>query len=350
MRAKQDGLSNGNLGKRVTLEDVADRAAVSRATVSRVIRGVPGVDAEIVKRVGKAISQTGYRTNLAARALAGGKTQNIAVIFREDFSDLFMNGYWGQVLEGLHSHFTKTEHQLTILINKGESGKKLSQYLLGNHVDGAVFLGTTHNDKLPYLLTKNNIPVVVLGDPYKSHKIARVNGDDVAVGDIAANMLLDIGCKNIGAVTGSDDIATSQARTYGFKKGLEKRGYVLNESSIESGEFTLRGGYNAIQNLLNKKPSLDGVFVLSDMMAVGVVENLNRLGKSVPRDISVLGCDNSPAGEFTNPKLTTIHCNPFHEGLASAELLSNLMNGDPIRSLVFPPELIVRESTRQPKK
>jgi LacI family transcriptional regulator len=82
---------------RATLEDGASKAKVSRATVSRVVRHVSGVDAGIVFRVNAAIAKTGYQVNRAARSLAGGKTQNIAIIFREVFGDIFMNGYWGQV-------------------------------------------------------------------------------------------------------------------------------------------------------------------------------------------------------------------------------------------------------------
>jgi DNA-binding LacI/PurR family transcriptional regulator len=332
--------------KRVTLEDVAAKADVSRATVSRVVRQVPGVDKDIVDRVTKAIQKTGYRTNLAARALAGGKTQNVAIVFRENFADLFMNGAWGQVLEGIHSVLESTDHQLTFLINLGEHAKGLPQYLLSNHVDGAIFLGTTQEDRIPILLHKNDIPVVVLGEPYQASKLSCVNGDDVAAGEIAADVLLDGKCKTIGMISGSEELATSHDRVFGFKQGLAARGYKLSENLIVPGNYTMRGGYEAIETLLNRAPKLDGIFISSDLMAVGALQSLNRFNKRVPDDVSVVSFDNSPSGEFTNPKLSTIHCNPFHVGVSSAELLRDLMQGGPVRSLVFPPELIVRESTK----
>ena len=332
--------------KRVTLEDVAAKANVSRATVSRVVRQVPGVDEEIVNRVNKAISKSGYKTNLAARALAGGKTQNVAIVFRENFADIFMNGAWGQVLEGIHSVLESTNHQLTFLINLGDHAKGLPQYLLSNHVDGAIFLGTTQDDRIPLLLKKNNIPVVALGEPYQASKLSCVNGDDIAAGEIAAEVLLEGKCKTIGIISGSEELATSHDRVHGFRNGLASRGYTLDESLIAPGGYTMRGGYEAIEALLKRAPNLDGVFVSSDLMAVGALQNLARLNKKVPKDISVVSYDNSPAGEFTNPKLSTIHCTPVHVGASAAELLRDLMNGGPIRSLVFPPELIVRESTR----
>jgi DNA-binding LacI/PurR family transcriptional regulator len=332
--------------KRVTLEDVALKANVSRATVSRVVRQVPGVDEEIVSRVNKAIAKTGYKTNLAARALAGGKTQNVAIVFRENFADIFMNGAWGQVLEGIHSVLESTNHQLTFLINLGDHAKGLPQYLLSNHVDGAIFLGTTQDDRIPLLLQRNNIPVVVLGEPYQASKIACVNGDDIAAGEIAADVLVEGKCKTIGMISGSEELATSHDRVHGFRKGLLSRGVELEDKHVISGGYTMRGGYTAIEELLKRVPNLDGVFVSSDLMAVGVLQNLARLGKKVPKDISVVSYDNSPSGEFTNPKLSTIHCNPVHVGASSAELLRDLMNGGPVRSLVFPPELIVRESTK----
>jgi DNA-binding LacI/PurR family transcriptional regulator len=196
------------------------------------------------------------------------------------------------------------------------------------------------------MLQKNNIPVVVLGEPYQPSKVSCVNGNDIAAGEIAADVLIDGKCKKIGIISGSAEISSSQDRVEGFRKGLAARGVKLEERQIVSGGYTMRGGYTAIEELLKRAPDLDGVFVSSDLMAVGVLQNLARLGKKVPKDISVVSYDNSPAGEFTNPKLSTIHCNPVHVGASSAELLRDLMNGGPVRSLVFPPELIVRESTR----
>jgi DNA-binding LacI/PurR family transcriptional regulator len=332
--------------KRSTLEDVAVAANVSRATVSRVVREVPGVDQDIVKRVKSAIQKTGYRANFAARALAGGKTQNVAIIFQENFGDLFMNGFWGQVLEGIHSVLEAADLQMTFLINNEQHGKTIPQYLLNNHVDGVIFLGTSIEDKLPILLKRNNIPVVTHGEPYQGSQISRVIKDESAIGEIAAEVLLETGCKYIGAISGSSEISASKARIDGFANGLETQGYFLQPKAIESGKFTYRGGYEAIEILLKRNPKIDGVFIASDMMAVGALENLHRLKKRIPEDISIVSCDNSPAGEFTNPKLTTIHCNPFEEGASSARLLRDLMDGESVRSLLFPPELKVRNSTK----
>ena len=336
----------GSTLKRATLEDVALKAQVSRATVSRVVRQVPGVDEQIISRVTKAINQTGYKTNLAARALAGGKTQNIAIIFRENFSDLFMNGYWGQILEGIHSVLRESELQMTFLINHGEFARDLPQYLLNHHVDGAIFLGTAKSDTLPSVLSKANIPLVVLGEPHQANKLSKVTGDEFAAGEIAATYLLESGCKNIGMITGNDEIASSEDRSRGFLQSLKKQGYKIKNTAIESGNFTQKGGHEAVGKILKRYPELDGLFVLSDMMAIGALDNLQRLKKKVPTEISVIGCDNSPAGEFSNPKLTTIDYNPYEAGRSTGLLLLDLINGGSIKSLVFPPKIIVRESTR----
>lgn len=335
-----------SLKKRKTLEDVARKAKVSRATVSRVVRQVPGVDPEIVSKVNEAIVQTGYRTNLAARALAGGKTQNIGIIFRENFADLFMNGYWGQILEGIHSVLRNSELQMTILINHGEYARDLPQYLLGNHVDGAIFLGASKSDTLPSLLHKAGIPLVVLGEPHSGTQLSKVVGDDNAAGAIAAKVLLDIGSQKIGMIVGNDDIASSEDRANGFISNLANHGYKIQSNAIESGGFTQKGGYDAVGKILSRVPKLDGLFILSDMMAIGALEKLSRMGIDVPNEISVIGCDNSPAGEFTNPKLTTIDYNPFETGRSSGELLIDLIKGGAVRSLVFPPKIVVRESTK----
>lgn len=331
---------------RATLEDVASKAKVSRATVSRVVRRVPGVDPEIVSRVNAAIAKTGYQVNRAARSLAGGKTQNIAIIFREDFGDIFMNGYWGQVLEGIHQILRPEQLQITILINHGEGVKQLPSYLLNGHVDGVIFLGTSLTDKLPLLLQRNNIPVVVFGDPYSGRSISRVMGEEILGGEIAAKELVESGCREIGVISGSEEIATNALRIEGFRAALKRRGYLLNPNHIISGGFTQRGGYEAMDMLIKKYPNVDGVFVLSDLMAIGSLEKLSRLKISVPEQVSVIGFDNSPSGNFTHPRLTTVDTQPKECGISLAEMLLQLISGSEIRSIVFPPKLISRESTK----
>lgn len=335
-----------SIKKPATLEDVAKKAKVSRATVSRVVRKVPSVNPEIVKKVNIAISQLGYKTNLAARALAGGSTQNIGIIFRENFADLFMNGFWGQILEGIHEALKESGLQMTFLINHGVHAGDLPHYLLSKHVDGAIFLGTSKQDTLPYLLQKAEIPLVVLGEPHSGNQISTVTGDDTAAGGIAAKILLEGGAKNIGMIVGSKDIASSDARSEGFIASLAANGYAIKKNAIASGEFTQKGGYEAVSKILSHYSNLDGLFVLSDMMAIGALEKLNRMNVEIPEKISVIGCDNSPAGELTNPKLTTIDYNPFEAGRSSGQLLIDLIRGGPVKSLVFPPKLVVRESTR----
>ena len=331
---------------RATLEDVATKAKVSRATVSRVVRRVPGVDPDIVSRVNAAIAKTGYQVNRAARSLAGGATHNIAIIFREDFGDIFMNGYWGQVLEGVHEILQKEELQTTILINHGQGAKQLPQYLLNGHIDGAIFLGTSVTDKLPLLLQRNNIPVVVFGDPYRGREISRVMGEEILGGEIAAQELLDSGCKEIGVISGSEEIATNALRIEGFIAALRLRGYTLNPNRIISGGFTQRGGYEAMHSLIKSFPKLDGIFVLSDLMAIGALEKLSRLKISVPDEISVIGFDNSPSGNFTHPRLTTIDTQPRQCGVSLAQMLIQLISGSEIRSVMYPPKLVSRESTK----
>jgi DNA-binding LacI/PurR family transcriptional regulator len=331
---------------RTTLEDVASKAKVSRSTVSRVVRRVPGVDPEIVSRVNAAIAKTGYQVNRAARSLAGGATHNIAIIFREDFGDIFMNGYWGQVLEGVHEILQEEELQTTILINHGQGIKQLPQYLLNGHVDGAIFLGTSVTDKLPLLLQRNNIPVVVFGDPYRGREISRVMGEEILGGEIAAQELLDSGCKEIGLISGSEEIATNALRIEGFTVALRQKGFKFDPKRIVSGGFTQRGGYEAMHSLIQKFPKLDGIFILSDLMAIGALEKLSRLKISVPDEISVIGFDNSPSGNFSHPRLTTIDTQPRQCGVSLAQMLLQLISGSEIRSVMYPPKLVSRESTK----
>jgi DNA-binding LacI/PurR family transcriptional regulator len=334
---------------RPTLEDVARVSGYSRATISRVVRNVDNVDPRIVLEVNKAIEKTGYRINLAARALAGGSTQTIGVVFRENFSDLFQNSYWGQVLEGIYASLSKADYQQVFLINDSEHFKQVEHYLLNGHVDGVLFLSVSEEDDLLTDVIARGIPVSVFGPAIRNIPVPYVNGDEQVSGSIAAEFLLKQGAKKLGVISGGKGINASKYRAQGFTSYLNEIHFDFAKSAIQAGDFTREGASKAIEELLKKHPDIDGIFVLSDLMAVGVLEKLRELGKRVPEDILLVSMDNSPTALSTNPQLTSIGYNAFDGGKLLGELILEAIAGKPPRSVTFMPTLFERESSKRKK-
>lgn len=337
---------NMNKTKNVTLEDVAEVAGVSRATVSRVVRNIPDVDPAIAHKVNKAIKKTGYVVNTAARTLAGGKTNNIGIVFREHFGDIFQNGHWGQVLEGVYSVLSGQGYQITPLINIPEYEEQVKAYVTRQHLDGVIVLSTSTKDYFPAQLQAAGFPVVVFGKSHKSASIASIVHDDFKCGELAATHLVESGVTSFAVITGTEIIKASEERLDGFRSKLKEHGVQLLTSQIVSGEFTQARAYDATKKLLQKSPKTDGIFVLSDLMATGVLEALHESGRKVPRDIQLVSVDNSPTSLFTNPRLSSFDTQAFEAGRTSAEMLIELMAGRPIKRITFEATLVQRESTK----
>ena len=332
---------------RPTLEDVARVSGYSRATISRVVRNVENVDPRIVTQVNKAIEETGYRINLAARALAGGSTQTIGIVFRENFGDLFQNSYWGQVLEGVYASLSHADYQQVFLINDAEHFDQVEKYLLNGHVDGVLFLSVSEDDSLLSDVISRGIPVSVFGPSIRNVPVSCVNGDEQMSGAIAAEFLIKQGAKNLGVISGGKGINASKYRTQGFTSYLSEINFDFEKNAIQPGDFTREGAATATEELLKKHPDIDGIFVLSDLMSIGVLEKLRALGKRVPEDVILVSMDNSPTALSANPQLSSIGYNAFDGGKLLGDLILEAIAGKPPRSVTFTPMLFERESSRR---
>jgi DNA-binding LacI/PurR family transcriptional regulator len=335
--------------QRPTLEDVARESGYSRATISRVVRNVDNVDPKIVSEVNKAITKTGYRINVAARALAGGSTQTVGIVFRENFGDLFQNAYWGQVLEGIYLALSKVEYQQVFLINDAEHFKQVEHYLMNGHVDGILFLGVSDDEALLIDVIAKGIPVSVFGPAIKSVSVSYVNGDEQVSGAMAAEYLLTNGAKKLGIISGGKGINASKFRVQGFTQYLSEAKYDFDKTCNQPGDFTREGAFKATGELLSKHPDIDGIYVLSDLMGIGVLEKLRELGKRVPDDVILVSMDNSPNALSTNPQLSSIGYDAVEAGKSLGELIIDAIAGKPPRSVTFAPTLFERESSQRKK-
>lgn len=327
-----------------TLEDVAARAGVSRATASRVVNADPRVREAARLAVSAAVAELGYRPNRAARRLVTRAADSIAVVVPESDERVFSDPFFSGTLRGVTRAVGDLPMQVVLVMGRPDDGdRRMERYLRGGHTDGAIVVSHHQNDNLWRVLAETRLPSVFLGRPYaEAARAPYVDVDNAAGAALAARHLLERGCHRIGTVTGSLDMSAGQDRLRGWQQVLTDAG--VDGSLVETGDFTAGGGAAATRRLLARAPDLDGVFVASDQMAVAAIAELGLAGRVVPQDVAVVGYDDSAAATMSRPALTTV-VNPIAEMASRAvDLLLRLMDGADVEPEILPTALVVRES------
>ena len=332
-------VSNGSLP---TLDDVARVAGVSRATVSRVVNGGQLVSEQTCEVVNRAIAELGYRPNRAARALVTRRAGAVAVVVPETDDRVFTDPFFPQAYHGALTAFAGVDVQvLLVMAPPGEGAARMTRYLDSGHVDGAIVI-SHHGPELGRRLLNNAHPVVFVGDPGVPG-LPYVELDQAAAAIAATEHLIGQGATRIATVTGPMDMNAGIARRQGFEAAMARAG--LQPAGLAPGDFTVRGGELAARQLLEQAPDLDGLFVASDLMALGVLRALRRAGRRVPGDVRVVGFDNSSAALQASPQLTTMPNPPSELARIAGEMLLGLLSGVvPASPVILTSELIVRNS------
>ncbi|MFF1559348.1 LacI family DNA-binding transcriptional regulator [Streptomyces sp. NPDC058279] len=337
----------GRSGGRPTLEEVAVRAGVGRGTVSRVINGSSKVSEHTRAVVEAAVAELGYVPNRAARALAANRTDAIALVIPEPEARFFAEPYFSDVVRGVGATLAETDVQLVLTLAGGErQRRRLAQYLSGHRVDGVLLVSVHAGDPLPELLTELGIPAVISGRRSADETLPCVDSDNLAGAAGAVRHLLGRGRRSIATITGPPDVYGAQCRLDGYRQALAAAGHPADEALIATGDFTEEGGRRAMRELLERRPALDAVFAASDVMAAGARLELRAAGRRIPRDVALVGFDDSVVARHMDPPLTSVR-QPIEEmGRTMARLLLERIAGGPgDTAVVLPTELVVRESS-----
>ncbi|MEV0389269.1 LacI family DNA-binding transcriptional regulator [Nonomuraea sp. NPDC050643] len=337
-----------------TLEDVARAAGVSRATVSRVINGIRNVDPAIQEAVRRAIAETGYVPNQAARSLVTRRTGAVALVVsgagggpeEDPFpSRVFADPFFGRVAGGVVGFLRPLGiHPVLMFAETEEARRQVVTYLRQGNADGALLVSTHGADPLPRLLAEARLPAVLFARPAEPLPISYVDLAHRAGARLAADHLVARGCRRVATISGPLDVPAAQDRLAGFQEAMAVHGHPY--VPVAEGGFTLPSGERAMERLLAGHDGLDGVFAANDVMAQGALAALRAHGRRVPDDVAVVGFDDSSAATACVPALTTVR-HPVEDMAAEMGrlLLAHLGDpGQPVTSRIFEPSLVVRDS------
>jgi LacI family transcriptional regulator, galactose operon repressor len=333
------------------IKEVAKRAGVSIATVSRAINAPEKVHPRTVQRVRRAIEHLGYRPNLTARALKTGRTNMVGLIVPD-----LLYSFFAELARGLSG--VLREKGISVVITSSEEDPDLEQRAIDHFLDrgvDALLVASVQLDKETFQkVTKRKVPFILLDRLIPGLAANFVGVDDEAVGFIATEHLIQIGCRNIAHISGTR-VSTARGRLVGYKRALSAHNVEVNPDLIvaveKQDESADAAGYRAAMKLLALPNPPDGIFCFSDPVAVGAMNAILTKGLRIPEDVALMGSANLHFDNLLRIPLSTVDQCSEMMGQQAAHLAINLIEaGAPTEPKVcyLAPKLVVRESTTKP--
>ncbi len=320
-----------------TSHDVARLAGVSQPTVSRALRGDPRVAEATRQKVLLAAADLGYVTSELGRSLSTRSTRQIAMV-----ADL-RNALYPALVEPLHDRFAEHGLRMVLLAERGDD-QATYERMLDRSVDGVVLTTTLIGSSLSEGLQARGLPFVELNRLSGRPNIDGVTADNRGGAAAVARLLVAEGHRRIGAVFGISEASTSQEREAGFRAALADAAVDLPSSRATHGGFGYEDGERGFATVLAGRRPPTAVFCVSDQVAVGALNQAQRMGISVPGDVAIVGFDDSAMAAWPCFDLTTARVDLRGMAVAAAELLVRRLGGEVGESttLVFPAELVLR--------
>lgn len=331
-----------------TIKDVAKRAKVSTATVSRVLNGQQWVAEETRAAVLQAVQELNYKPNAVARSLMHAQTKTLAIIF-PNVSDMFSGTVLGGVEDAAHVR------GFSVIVCKTGGGRERTldylQLLAEKRVDGIVFASEVLREEYADFIRRLRIPLVVLSGESADPGVPIVRCDDRQAAYAAAAYLIGQGHERIGLLYGGGRETPEQhGRVLGFHEAHRDHGLAVAPERVELLDgFAFRDGQVGGAALLGRAPGLTAIFASSDELALGVMSAAAARGLRVPDDLSVMGFDDLPLAEMSLPPLTTVRQPLYGMGRKAANLLlDHIQDVKKLQeSVVFPTTIVERRTVRR---
>ena len=340
-------ISRGIRLKKATIRDVAERAKVSIATVSRVVNDkhdhIP-ISKRTIDEVRKAAHELDYVPNVIARSLVQQKTNVIGLVIPD-----IMHSYFPQITRGVESNAYKQSYQVILCDSQENPGKEEKQVrtLAERQVDGIIIAPVSAKSKKTLdLLKKQEIPFVLV-DRHFGEECDFVGTDGTAGAVIAVEHLLLLGHKRIGHLRGTPGVSSAEESLNGYRRALREAGIGEDERLIRGKGYYERDGYEAMKELLETRRRPSAVFAANDLLALGGFQALEETGIQVPGSMALIGSGNLSFDAFLKVPLSSLDEQAEEIGIEAVRLLCRRLEdrGEPVMQKHIPPRLIVRESS-----
>ena len=335
--------------RRLNIGDIARRANVSTATVSRTLNQSGAVRPETARKVWRAAAALNYYPNSHARTLVSGRSRLLGLIV----SDI-TNPFFPELVHSFETLATQHQYDVILTSTSYQTARMTGcvRRMLERKVDGLAIMTSEMDLALIKELTRRGVPLVFMDvgrvGPRMSHVlIDYAHGIRQAVDHVAA-----LGHKRIGFITGPLDLHSARTRRQAFVDGLRSNGIRPDPRLIREGTHTADGGQQAMNGLLRGGRPPTAVVCSNDWTAIGALHAVDAAGLRVPADVSLVGFDDIPLASYTSPPLTSVRMSAGDVGSTAFDALFRLIGGDRLEGDIYqvPTTLVVRNSTAKPRK
>ena len=332
--------------KRSTINDVAMKAGVSKATVSHVLNNTRFVEEPTKNRVLQAIEEIGYRPSNVARSLTTNQTNTIGVVISDA-----SNYFFGEILRGLEDILRQSGYGL-VVCNTDETLQRESEYLdylLRQRVDGIIAAATSQRWDVLLRMDMQHTPVVFMDRTFEGQEGPFVGINNNAAARVAVQHLINAGHRNIGILAGLQRLSTMRERLGGYRLALQEADLPEVNAWVVELALDIDAAREAALSILSPPSRPTALFISNNFLSLGTLLAMRELGLRCPRDISLVGFDDHPWAQVSDPPLSVIR-QPVRElGHTAAQILLALIQGVPVTESQFILEcdLILRESCCQ---
>ncbi len=332
--------------EQLKMSDIASLAGVSVSTVSRALAGSPLVPERKRSEIIKIATASGYVINQQARSLRLKRTQTIGVVIplgheaSQRISDPFFIEMLGRLADAI------TERGYALLLSKliTTDTQWLDKLIASGRTDGLIIIGQSDQHDILNAAAANYLPLVVWGGHLPGQRYCSVGTDNIGGGRLATTHLIEQRCKRI-VFLGNPDVPEPGQRLQGYQEALASAGLVFDPSLIVSAHLTMETAYDAMRAVLDSGLVFDGVFAVSDVIAIAAIQALSAAGKRVPQDVAVIGYDDVALASHANPPLSTIKQDLETGARLLTDLLLQRMAGEETPSATMATQLVVRLSS-----
>ena len=315
------------LTKRSTINDVARKAGVSKATVSHVLNNTRFVEESTKNRVLLAIQETGYRPSNVARSLTTNQTCTIGVVISDA-----SNYFFGEILRGLEDILRPSGYGL-VVCNTDETLQREAEYLdylLRQRVDGIVAAATSQRWDVLLRMDMQHTPVVFMDRTFEGQEGPFIGVNNGAAARGAVQHLIDVGHRDIGILAGLQHISTMRERLSGYRQALQEASIPEVDAWVVESALDINAARDAALSLLSATPRPTALFISNNLLVLGTLLAMRELGLRCPQDISLVGFDDHPWAQVSDPPLSVVR-QPLRElGHTAAQVLLAQIKGEQV--------------------
>ena len=333
----------------MNIREIARRAKVSHSTVSRVINNVTTVDPKLTKRVQAVIEEAGYRPNYQAQALARGRSHTVGLIVSELSGG---NPFFAEII--LYFERAAVQNGFEVLISFADTETDPSHIAVcanrmkERQVEGIAIL--TFGMEQSLTGNSSSLPIVYAGADRAIEGVRNIRINYLTGMRDAVKHLADFGHKRIGYLSGQLNWSSMRMRYEALRKAMKLAGVAFNKEVVVECDHTLEGGAHGMANLLSLPNPPSAVLCCNDMAAIGALKTLSGRGLRAGRDISLIGFDDLPLCNFTQPSLSTIRFSPSElASLSFRALMEDIQDAEVKVEYEYKTHFVLRESTGAPR-